>query len=261
MKIAIAGILGRMGLTLAQAAQGDARFTLVAGSEQPGFNETEAQTQLAAYGAANLFITSDPNALAKRADAVLDFTAPAATLAMAKAVAEAGGIHIVGTTGFSDEQQRELERYSSKARVVQSGNFSLGVNILEQLIAQAAKILDESYDIEIFDMHHKHKKDAPSGTALMLGRAAAHGRNVKLEEKKILDRKGERKPGDIGFVSSRGGDVVGIHNVTFAGPGETVTLSHQGFSRDIFATGALKAALWAKKQKPGLYSMKDVLGF
>lgn len=261
MKIAVAGILGRMGLTLAAAAQNDSRVTLAAGSEQEGINITEAQTTLAAYGAANLFITSDPKELAKRADAVLDFTAPAATLSQAKAVAEQGGIHIVGTTGFSEEQQKELERYARGARIVQSGNFSLGVNILEQLVEQAAKILDDAYDIEIFEMHHKHKKDAPSGTALMLGRAAASGRKVKLEDKKIIDRKGERKKGDIGFTSSRGGDVVGIHNVTFAGTGETITLSHQGFSRDIFAQGALIAALWAKKQKPGLYSMKDVLGF
>lgn len=261
MKIAIAGILGRMGLTLAQAAQSDARFTLIAGSEQEGFNITEAQTALAAYGAANLLLTSDPKALAKQADAVLDFTAPAATLAVARAVAEQGGIHIIGTTGFTDDQQKELMRYAKGARIVQSGNFSLGVNVLEQLVEQAAKILDDSYDIEIFDMHHKHKKDTPSGTALMLGHAAARGRNTDLNKKKIIDRKGERKKGDIGFTSSRGGDVVGIHNVTFAGPGETVTLSHQGFSRDIFAAGALHAALWAKKQKPGLYSMKDVLGF
>lgn len=261
MKIAIAGILGRMGLTLAQAAQGDARFTLVAGSEQPGFNETEAQTQLDAYGEANLLLTSDPRELAGSADAVLDFTTPAATLELARAVAEKGGIHIIGTTGFTDTQQKELARYAVKSRIVQSGNFSLGVNVLEQLVEQAAKILDDSYDIEIFDMHHRHKKDAPSGTALMLGRAAASGRKAMLEDKKVLDRKGERKKGDIGFASSRGGDVVGIHNVTFAGPGETVTFSHQGFSRDIFALGALRAALWAKKQKPGLYSMKDVLGF
>lgn len=272
MKIAIAGILGRMGLTLVQAVQNDPRFTLTAGSEQEGFNITEAQTALSAYGAANLPVTSDPEALAA-ADAVLDFTAPEATLAVARAVAGEGGIHIVGTTGFSEGQQRELERYAVKARIVQSGNFSLGVNVLEQLAEQAAKILDDAYDIEIFDMHHKHKKDAPSGTALMLGRAAAKGRKVELEKKKSLHTPsplvgegwgggaGERRRGDIGFVSSRGGDVVGIHNITFAGPGETITLSHQGFSRDIFALGALRAALWAKKQKPGLYSMKDVLGF
>ncbi len=261
MKLAIAGCLGRMGLTLVQAAAADSRFTLAAGSEQEGINITEAQTTLAAYGAANLFITSDPKELAKRADAVLDFTAPAATLAMARAVAEQGGIHIVGTTGFTDEQQKELARYAVKSRIVQSGNFSLGVNVLEQLVEQAARILDDSYDIEIFDLHHKHKKDAPSGTALMLGRAAAGARKVKLEDKRATDRNGVRKKGDIGFASARGGDVVGLHNVTFAGPGETVTLSHQGFSRDIFAAGALHAALWARKQKPGLYSMKDVVGF
>lgn len=259
MKIAIAGCLGRMGLTLVEAVQADDDFTLSAGSEREGYNITEAQTALAAFGAANLFITSDPKELAKRADAVIDFTTPAATLAVAKAVAEQGGIHIVGTTGWSDEQQKELARYAKGARIVQSGNFSPGVNLLERLVEEAAKLLDDSYDIEISEMHHKHKKDAPSGTALMLGRAAAKGRKIDFDKKKVIDRNGERKRGDIGFVSLRGGDVVGIHDVKFAGPGEVFTLSHQGFSREIYATGALRAALWAKKQKPGLYSMKDVL--
>lgn len=259
MKIAIAGCLGRMGLTLVEAAQADSRFTLVGGSERPGFNVTEAQTALAAYGIANLLITDDPALLAKKADAVLDFTAPEATLAMAEAVANAGGAHIIGTTGFTPEQQKKLSVLSSRARIVQSGNFSLGVSLLAQLVEQAAKTLEEDYDIEISEMHHRHKKDAPSGTALMLGRAAARGRKVDLDKKKSIDRNGERRRGDIGFAAMRGGDVVGIHDVRFAGAGEVLTLSHQAFSRQIYATGALTAALWAKKQKPGLYGMRDVL--
>ena len=143
---------------------------------------------------------------------------------------------------------------------MQSGNFSLGVNILTNLVEQAARKLGEIYDIEISEMHHRHKKDAPSGTALMLGRAAAIGRGVSLEDKKVLDRDGVRKAGDIGFSVLRGGDVVGIHNVMFAGGGELVTLSHQGFSREIYANGAIAAALWAKNQPAGLYSMRDVIG-
>jgi 4-hydroxy-tetrahydrodipicolinate reductase len=260
MKIAIAGCLGRMGATLVEAVQADDRFALVAGSERAGFNVTEAQTALAAYGAANLFVTSDPTELVKNAEAIIDFTAPDATLAVARAVAERGSIHIIGTTGWTADQQRQLERYAAKGRIVQSGNFSLGVNVLERIVEEVASLLDEAYDIEISEMHHKHKKDAPSGTALMLGRAAAAGRNVDLEKKKTLDRNGERKRGDIGFSITRGGDVVGIHDVTFAGPGELIMLKHQAFNRSIYAAGALKAALWAKKQKPGLYSMKDVLG-
>lgn len=259
MKIAIAGCLGRMGATLVEAAQADDQFTLTIGSEREGFNITEAQTALAAYGAANLPITSDPAELAKKADAVIDFTSPEATLAVARAVAERGGIHIIGTTGWTAEQQRELERYAVKARIVQSGNFSLGMNVMTRVVEEIARMLDDAYDIEISEMHHKHKKDAPSGTALMLGRAAASGRDVELDKKKATNRNGERKRGDIGFSVARGGDVVGIHEVTFAGPGELITIKHQAFNRGIYAAGALKAALWAKKKKPGLYSMKDVL--
>ncbi len=258
--VAIAGCLGRMGLTLIQAVQADARFTLVAGSERPGYNVTESQTQLAALGCANLTITDDPEELARKADAVLDFTTPASTVALAKAIAKEGGIHIIGTTGLTEADHKELATAAKKARIVQSGNFSLGVNLLEILVEQAARTLKEEYDIEIFEMHHRHKKDAPSGTALMLGRAAARGRKADFEKKKVLDRSGERKGGDIGFAAARGGDVVGIHRVTLAGPGEMLELSHQGFSRDIYAQGALASALWADDQKPGLYSMKDVLG-
>ncbi len=259
MKLAIAGCCGRMGLTLVRAAQDDHRFTLVAGSERPGFDSTDLQTQLAAAGGANIFLTPDPAELAKQADAVIDFTHPDSTLAVAEAAAARGIVHIVGTTGFTEVQQKQLAAYAKKARIVQSGNFSIGVNLMEKLVEQAARALDESYDIEIFEMHHKHKKDAPSGTALMLGRASARGRNADFEQKKAVNRDGERKPGDIGFAVQRGGDVVGIHNVMFAGPGELIEIRHQGFSRDIYAAGALHAALWAKGKKPGLYSMKDVL--
>ncbi len=259
MKIAIAGCLGRMGLTLVEAVQADERFDLVAGSERPGYNETDSQTQLAAFGCGNLFITSDPAEMAEKADAVIDFTSPDATLAVAEAVAKEGGIHIIGTTGFTPAHMDKLKIFARKACIVQSGNFSIGINLLETLVAHAAKLLDDSYDIEIFEMHHKHKKDAPSGTALMLGQAAAQGRGVKLADKKILDRNGTRKRGDIGFSIARGGDVVGIHHVAFVGSGEMIELKHQGFSRSIYAAGALHAAHWARGKKPELYSMRDVL--
>ncbi len=260
MKLAIAGCCGRMGITLVRATLADDRFTLAAGSERPGYDVTDLQTQLAAEGAANIFLTPDPEELVKKADAVIDFTHPDSTLVIAEAAAAQGKIHIIGTTGFTAEQQKTLAGFAKKARIVQSGNFSLGVNLMERLIEQATKILDESYDIEIFEMHHRHKKDSPSGTALMLGRAAARGRNVDLDEKKSIDRDGVRKQGDIGFAVQRGGDVVGIHTVSFAGPGEMIEIKHQGFSRDIYASGALHAAYWAKDKKAGLYSMKDVLG-
>ena len=263
LKIAIAGCCGRMGQTLIKTVLATPAVTLVAGSERSGFNETTVNAQLEGVGCKNLFITSSPELLAEEADAILDFTSPESTLALAKAAAKFGRVHIVGTTGFNDTQKRELSLYAQEARIVQSGNFSIGVNLLEKLVEQTARMLDDSYDIEIFEMHHKHKKDAPSGTALMLGDAAAKGRGVNLYDKKVSARDGihgERRQGDIGFAASRGGDVVGIHQVLFAGPGEIIEIKHQGFNRDIYATGALRAAIWAQGRKPGLYSMKDVLG-
>jgi 4-hydroxy-tetrahydrodipicolinate reductase len=264
LALAIAGCTGRMGLTLVRAAASRPNFSLVAGSERKGFKKSEIEAQLAAAGCKKLMVTDDPAVMAKQAKAIIDFTTPEASVSVAKAVAKTGGIHIIGTTGFSAAQQKEIEQCAKKACIVQSGNFSAGVNMLEALVELAAQRLDDHYDIEISEMHHRHKKDAPSGTALMLGRAAARGRKVKLENKKVTARDGitgERKRGDIGFSVMRGGDVVGIHDVMFAGPGELVTLRHQGFSREIYANGALRAALWAAKKKPGLYSMKNVLGF
>ncbi len=250
LTLAIAGCTGRMGQALIASAHGNKDVKIVAGSVR----------NVAKQHAAGLFVTSDPAVLAQKADAVIDFTTPEATLALAREIAKTGGILVIGTTGFSDGQQKKLNECAATARIVQSGNFSLGVNILESLVERTAKLLGEQYDIEISEMHHRHKKDAPSGTALMLGRAAAKGRGVSLDNKKVIDRGGERKVGDIGFSVARGGDVVGVHNVMFAGGNELITLSHQGFSRTIFATGAITAALWAQDKKAGMYSMRDVIG-
>ena len=263
LKIAIAGCAGRMGLTLIKSVLETPGAKLVAGSERPGFDEQKALAQLETVGCKQLFITSHVDLLVEEADAVIDFTTPESTLAIAREAAKRGRTHIVGTTGFTDVQKRELALCAQDTRIVQTGNFSIGVNLVEKLVELAAGLLDPSYDIEIFEMHHKHKKDSPSGTALMLGEAAAKGRNVKLKEKQVLSREKlheERKQGDIGFSVARGGDVVGIHNVMFAGPGEIIEIRHQGFDRQIYAKGAIKAAFWAQGQSPGLYSMKDVLG-
>ncbi len=250
LTLAIAGFTGRMGQALIASAQGNERIKITAGSVRT----------MSAQPATDLYVTSNPAILADKAEAVIDFTTPEATIALAREVARTGGIMIVGTTGFSDGQQKKLAECASSARIIQSGNFSLGVNILESLVERTAALLNEQYDIEINEMHHKYKKDAPSGTALMLGRAAAKGRGVSLDSKKVVDRAGERKVGDIGFSVLRGGDVVGIHNVLFAGGGELITLSHHGFSRAIYANGAIAAALWARDKKAGLYSMHDVIG-
>jgi len=250
LTLAIAGCTGRMGQALIASANDNPAVKVTAGSVRAG----------APQHAAGLFITSDPAILAQKADATIDFTTPEATLALAREIAKTGGVLVIGTTGFSDGQQKKLNEFANSARIVQSGNFSLGVNILESMVERAAELLGEGYDIEISEMHHRYKKDAPSGTALMLGRAAAKGRKVSLDDKKVMERGGEREKGDIGFSVLRGGDVVGIHNVMFAGNGELITLSHQGFSRTIFATGAIAAALWAREKKPGMYSMRDVIG-
>lgn len=250
LTIAIAGCSGRMGQALVTSAQENKDVKLVAGSVR----------DIGKHPKTDVYITSNPVVLAEKAEAVIDFTSPEATLVLAGEIARTGGIMIIGTTGFNEKQQQEINNCAKTCRIVQSGNFSLGVNILESLVERTAALLGTQYDIEINEMHHRHKKDAPSGTALMLGNAAAKGRGVNLNDKKAMDRNGERKAGDIGFSVLRGGDVVGVHNVMFAGGGELVTLSHQGFSRAIYANGAVTAALWARDKKAGIYNMRDVIG-
>lgn len=250
MDIGIAGISGRMGQALKEAIEADARVTLAAASSraaQPALINVSDYT---------------PDELVAKCDAVIDFTTPNYTLRLAAAASEQSKIHIIGTTGFSDGQMLELKEYGKTAAIVCSGNMSLGVNLMSALVEKAASVLGVEYDIEIDEFHHKHKKDAPSGTALLLGRSAAKGRGVELEDVKNIYAEGvtsERKEGTIGFSIRRGGDVVGEHEVAFAGPGEVLSITHKGFSRQIYARGAISAALWAKDQKPGFYSMKDVL--
>ena len=198
------------------------------------------------------------------ADGVLDFTTPAASVTFAGYAAQARIVHVVGTTGCSAEDDARIAAAARHATIVKSGNMSLGVNLLAVLVEQAARALDaEDFDIEVLEMHHRHKVDAPSGTALLLGEAAAEGRGVDLAGNSVRVRDGHtgvRPAGAIGFATLRGGSVVGEHSVILAGPGERVTLTHQSGDRAIFARGAVKAALWARGRKPGLYSMRDVLG-
>ncbi|MDC7682979.1 4-hydroxy-tetrahydrodipicolinate reductase [Asticcacaulis sp. BYS171W] len=200
------------------------------------------------------------------ADAVIDFTTPNATLAIAEACAAAGGkVHVIGSTGFMPEQETALNAYQDRNIIIRSGNFSLGVNILMGLVKQAAAKLDAlDWDIEVTEAHHKRKVDAPSGTALMLGHAAADGRGVSLHNAKVAARDGltgQREPGTIGFSVIRGGGIVGEHSVLFAAEDELITLSHSARDRTLFARGAVEAALYGVKQSPGLYDMQDVLGF
>ena len=191
---------------------------------------------------------------------IIDFTVPHATLAMLEHAQKAGCSAVIGTTGFSIENDRMVEQAARTIAIVKSGNMSLGINLLAGLVRKAAAELDQTFDIEIFDSHHRHKVDAPSGTALMLAEAAAHGRNVALNDVAAYDRRGPRSPGAIGFSVMRGGGTIGDHDVSFANEAEVLTLSHRALDRGLFAQGAVAAAIWVSAQKPGLYSMEDVLG-
>jgi len=264
MRLIVAGAGGRMGRTLIHAVAASKGLTLVGAVEAEGAAVIGRDAgELAGLGPNGVKVTSDVAPLLKNADGLIEFTIPAATLVFAELAAAAGIVHVIGTTGHSAAEEAVIAKAASRARIVKSGNMSLGVNLLAALVKRVAKTLDEDYDIEIVEMHHNKKIDAPSGTALMLGRAAAEGRGIDLAQHSVRGRDGmtgARSTGDIGFASLRGGTVVGEHTVTFAGPAERVELTHRAEDRMIFARGALHAALWARGQKPGLYSMADVLG-
>jgi 4-hydroxy-tetrahydrodipicolinate reductase len=218
---------------------------------------------LAGLSANGVLLSADLWSLSKDADGILDFTVPGATIANVAIAAERGLVHVIGTTGLSSSDDAVIRSVTSRAIVVKSGNMSLGVNLLAALVKRVAQSLDDSFDIEILEMHHRAKIDAPSGTALLLGEAAAAGRGIVLEERSARGRDGHtgaRKAGDIGFASLRGGTATGDHSVIFAGAMERIELTHRAEDRTMFAQGAVKAALWARDKKPGLYSMADVLG-
>jgi 4-hydroxy-tetrahydrodipicolinate reductase len=208
-------------------------------------------------------ITDDPAAAFAKADGVLDFSTPAATVAFAELAARDRLVHVVGTTGLAASDLDALRKAAGRSRVIQSGNMSLGVNLLAGLVRKVAATLGQNFDVEILEMHHRTKVDAPSGTALLLGEAVAEGRNVNLDERRVAARDGHtgaRRAGDIGFAVLRGGSVVGDHTVMFAGAGERLELTHRAEDRSIFARGAIKAAMWGYDRDPGFYTMADVLG-
>ncbi len=264
MRLVIVGAGGRMGRMLAHAVQEDPGCRLVGAVERSGSPAIgEDVGLLAGLGRLGIPVSDDPAPAFRDADGVLDFTAPGATRHFAQAAAEAGLVHVIGTTGLSPEDLAVLKSAAERARIVQSGNMSLGVNLLAGLVRKVARTLGADWDIEILEMHHRMKVDAPSGTALLLGEAAAEGRGVGLSERSVRVRDGHtgaRGEGDIGFAALRGGTVVGEHSVVFAGAGERIELSHRAEDRAIFARGAVKAALWARERPPGFYTMADVLG-
>ena len=264
LKIAITGVSGRMGQMLVETADASGTCVVAAAIERPGHGWIGQDLGACMGGAARgVVVTDDISAALAEAEAVIDFTAPAATIAFAQAAADAGAIHVIGTTGMTAEEIAALDTPSERAVIVRAGNMSLGVNLLVQLTRRVAAALDDDFDIEVIEAHHNQKVDAPSGTALMLGEAAADGRGVSLDE--VSDRGrdgivGARRKGDIGFTAIRGGDIVGEHDVLFAAAGERIVLRHVASDRSVFARGALKAALWARGRAPGAYDMLDVLG-
>ena len=263
-KIAIMGVSGRMGQMLLRAV-GEAKNAVLIGATEYAGHEWVGQDLGEAMGGKpnGVIVQDNPLDALQHAHALLDFTTPAATMANAEIAAQVRAAHVIGTTGLSDENYAFLAAAARHAPIIQSGNFSLGVNILTQLTKQVAAALNEDFDIEVMEMHHRHKVDAPSGTALMLGEAAAQGRGENLSDIRDAAREGitgARVSGHIGFSAMRGGDVVGEHEVVFAGAGERVILKHIASDRMLFARGAVKAAIWGHHQKPGQYSMLDVLG-
>jgi 4-hydroxy-tetrahydrodipicolinate reductase len=264
MNLVVVGAAGKMGRTLIRTIAETAGARLAGAVERAGAPELGRDSgELAGLGPNGVAIVDDALPLFAKADGVLDFTIPAATVAFAELAAQARIVHVIGTTGLAPGDEAKIKAAARHAVVVKSGNMSLGVNLLAVLVRQAAKALDADFDIEVLEMHHRHKVDAPSGTALMLGRAAAEGRGIDLDQHSVRVRDGHpgaRKRGDIGFATLRGGSVVGEHSVLFAGEGETIELTHRATDRALFARGAVKAALWGKGRKPGLYSMADVLG-
>lgn len=264
MRLGIVGAGGRMGQVLVRTVHEMAGCSVGGAVERAGAAAIGKDAgELAGVGTLGIMIADDPRSLAGKVDGILDFTAPEATVAFAGLAAETGLVHVIGTTGLTKDHERAIADAAKRTAIVKAGNMSPGVNLLVALTRKVAAALDQDYDIEIVETHHKHKVDAPSGTALMLGRAAAEGRGISLEDHAVRARDGHtgaRPAGAIGFAALRGGNVVGDHTVIFAADGERIELTHKAADRGIYARGAVKAALWARNRQPGLYSMADVLG-
>ena len=265
LKVVVTGAAGRMGAANIRAVVATKGLELHAATDRSGTHGIGLDAGIiAGLPALGVTITDDIKAALDGADAVIDFTAPAASVALSALAAKAGIIHVIGTTGCSEDDEKALHRSAKAgARIVKSGNMSLGINLLASLVKKAAAALGPGFDIEVVEMHHNQKVDAPSGTALMLGEAAASGREIDLKNNAVMAREGHtgpREQGTIGFATLRGGSVVGEHSVVFAGPSERIEITHKAEDRGLFANGAVSAVLWAKGKAPGYYAMTDVLG-
>jgi 4-hydroxy-tetrahydrodipicolinate reductase len=264
MRLVVTGAAGRMGRMLIKTIVETPGLALAAALEREGSTALGADAgALAGCDKLGVQVGADPLEAILHADGIVDFSSPAASVEFAALAAQARIAHVIGTTGLSEDDLTKIAAAARHAAIVRSGNMSLGVNLLAAMTRKVAEALGEDFDVEILEMHHRMKVDAPSGTALLLGEAAAKGRGVSLKGREARGRDGftgARRSGDIGFAALRGGTVVGEHSVIFAGPGERIELRHVAEDRAIFARGALRAALWAHGRKPGLYSMADVLG-
>lgn len=263
-RVGVVGCAGRMGRMLIVSIAESPRAVLAGATERAGHPALGQDPGiLAGCAETGSRIVEDPNILFDEADVVIDFTAPAATAGHAAMAAKTGTPLVIGTTGLEGTHEAAIDAAAQSVPILQAANMSLGVNILLGVTQQLATLLDEAYDIEIVEMHHRHKADAPSGTALALGRAAAAGRGLEMAEAAVFSREGPTGPrpeGAIGFATLRGGDVAGDHTVIFAGAGERIELTHRASSRDVFAKGAVHGALWLVGRPPGRYTMRDVLG-
>jgi 4-hydroxy-tetrahydrodipicolinate reductase len=264
MRLVVAGAAGRMGRVLVQMIRQTPGAALAGAIEDPGSIAIGQDAGLlAGCGQMGVEISGDALTTIVGADGILDFTTPQATVEHAALAAQARIVHVIGTTGLEASHLERLEAAARHAVIIRSGNMSLGVNVLAAMVEKIAHTLGVDFDIEVLEMHHRMKVDAPSGTALLLGEAAAKGRGIGLADHSVRVRDGHtgvRNIGDIGFACLRGGTTIGEHKVIFAGPGERIEFSHIAEDRSIFARGAVQAALWGKGRKPGLYSMVDVLG-
>ena len=263
IRVVVAGAAGRMGQTLIRLLAESNDLVLTGALEAPHHPDLGQDAGvLAGLKPANVALTDDPLPAVATAQAIIDFTVPKVSVELAALAAQARIVHVIGTTGLTPTDDSKIEAAARHATIVKSSNMSLGVALLAALVKKAAKALP-GFDVEIVEMHHRMKVDAPSGTALLLGRAAAEGREIVLENNSLRGRDGitgARKDGAIGFASLRGGTVIGEHEVILAGPGERVVLSHAAEDRMIFARGAIAAARWGQGKKRGLYAMADVLG-
>lgn len=259
IRVTVSGCRGRMGVRIVNLIAGDASLRLVGALERRG---TLALGEPVSLAANSVRVTDDPSAAIRAADVVIEFTEPSATLEHLRMAQTARVAMVIGTTGFTASQARRLRQAARRIPLLVSPNMSFGVNLLHELVGEAARRLGRSFDAEVIEAHHRLKKDAPSGTARWLAEAIAEARGQSLDDVAVYGRRGmtgERLDGQIAVHAVRGGDIVGDHTVLFAGPSERIEIRHQAHSRDVFAIGAIRAAKFLARQRPGWYTMRDVL--